>query len=612
MPDYDQRPTKEFIESALSHFSKVWNVTHNSWRERDAFYFSEYEVWSDKHKNRASHRTSRARQIIDKAADHQLAFTPRVRRDPIGKSDAAKEAADNVEAAILAVMEDAALKETQLPFKTAGKFLFHLGYTVIWGPTLDLVNAPRLPLRKQFDEEEDFKGAMRAYTGKVRTWNPVRFEAIHPSSLLLDPEERFPRFAIKRDKRLVGDLIRITKGRKARGLKTAAIYERVKNKDGNIQDDFDIQDTVEWWTDGWHAFMATGPTAEEVPEAQQMLFIERNAQHFVPAAHAFGQMGMERTDNNNDPIFLAQGLLSPIMESIRIDAQRQSAHLELLFNTAYAAIRTTRDPQEVADEMAESDIIQGEEGDFGNMPVIDVKNWMLQVGAGLDADIESGTYPRTLGGQREAGVSTVGQQAILANLAAKKFTAPNAQLEHIGSQVFSNVLRLVDAHPRLEMGIGARGRTLRRGDINSNYNVQVTFEVADPIIELQRRQQGLNELQAGARTLEDFLDNIARVPNVSQYLKDFLKQEIRNNPRVHAKLALAVAQEMEGFAEIVEEEDFLEPEGAAGNGSQPRRGLRPEDLSGEAIAGNALRQGLTNSTAKPKRLSGAEAELGQE
>ena len=75
----------------------------------------------------------------------------------------------------------------------------------------------------------------------------------------------------------------------------------------------------------------------------------------------------------------------------------------------------------------------------------DVPNWALQLRGQTDNTLEMGTYSSALAGVRQAGVTTVGQQAILNTAGIRTFSAPAMQREHMASIIGSRVLQLVDS-----------------------------------------------------------------------------------------------------------------------------------------------------------------------
>ena len=153
---------------------------------------------------------------------------------------------------------------------------------------------------------------------------------------------------------------------------------------------------------------------------------------------------MEPTnESNQNPSYMAQGLLDPIMDSIKIHAQGMSAKHRLLMDEAYKPRGTEGDATEYQNALATGGILQGKRDDYWILEGQKIERWMFETGREIDSDIEDGSYTRSLAGRRQSGVDTVGQQSILDNAANRKFSVVSTQLEHTGSVVSSNIMQLV-------------------------------------------------------------------------------------------------------------------------------------------------------------------------
>jgi len=511
--------TENEIDEAVEYYEGIWRTTRSNWRDWDTFYQRKYPLWKTGMR-RETYRPSTPTNVIDHAADTQLAFEPRVHREPVGDTDRHKQAAERVETALTAIMIDAGLMETMLPWKQVGRHFLMYGYAPVEAPVFDFSSRPKEPERTDDETDEAFEDRQSIFKANERDWNPIRTRATHPGRVYLDPTEKQPTIAVKQCKMKVRDLEALSHKRSR--LKFSQPYDPGDKKL------FDMEDVTQYWTLKYQAFRVTGGP---------MLWVQKNAWGFVPFSHAFAGFGMEGTDGDGfDPARLAIGLLAPITDSIKLQAQRMAAHQTLLMRKAYSAEGSRLDSAEAAQQLArgEDSVLQGERDDFWFLDTPDVQRWMLEVGREVDRDIELGSYTRQLAGIREPGISTVGQQQILSSAGRLKFLGPSIQVQDLASITASRILQLVD---RLKRPIGARGKLLKPSDIFHNYNARVTFEVADPQLDLQRRQMGMQEVGLGLKDKVTYWEDDARAENVSEREKRLLRQAVREHPGVINELA---------------------------------------------------------------------------
>lgn len=560
----EQRPTAESIDELYAHLTQSWSKAHNNWRTVDDYYHRRFQVWKrgTEPEQRSQYIPSKATNIIDHAADTQLAYEPRVHRFPTGRADNRESRADSVEKGLKAVLDNAALFEMSLPWKQIGRHLLHYGYAIAEGPVLDWRNAPD----SLGDDEQP-----------ERFWNPVRIRAIHPTRVLLDPMEKQPEFAIKKSRIYYSRLQDLLTRASNKGIKVAAF-------DGKKKGPWDQVDIIEYWSKKYHAIKVT---------AGNILWVEANTWGFIPFSHAFAGFGMEPADEQQyDPSYLAVGLLWPVLDGLKLSAQRMSAQHTLLMDRAYAARGTTGDPSEVAEQMARGEFISGEKGSVWVVEANEVNSAMLQVGMEVDRDIEQGTYSKSLAGMKEPGISTVGQQAILSTAAQRKFASPAIQLQHMASVVSSNTLRLVSNSKRIGGVIGADGHFLRATDIGNDYNVKTTFEVVDPILELQRRELGMREVQMDLKSDTTYWEEDARREDISGERVRLIQMKVRNAPGVIAALAAEEARQMGLEKELA---DAMDVEATVPGGPNGRSVI--DEVTTPQV--RRTREGLTPNTAKP-------------
>jgi len=229
---------------------------------------------------------------------------------------------------------------------------------------------------------------------------------------------------------------------------------------------------------------------------------------------------------------------------------------------------------------------------------------MFQTEEWLSRDIEEGTFSRALAGVREQGVSTVGQQAILSTAAGRKFVAVSRQLEHLASVASSQILQLVDI---LDLNLTVKGHNIRPSYLESDYSVDISFDLVDPVMQLQQRQLGLQEVAAGLKSMETYWAADAKLEDASGERKRLLMDWVRKNPMIHQALAMEVARE-EGIESLVERALSMaeggegQPGAAGGAPILGPDGMPLDQTMGGGAAGGGMRQGLTPDTINPSQI----------
>lgn len=525
----DEMPTAQFIDDYYAHLDGLWNKSRSKWKVVDEYYNRTFPLWR-LDQPRPIYRPSTARNLIDHAVDTQLAYDAVVRRQPGGESEGAKDKANRVEEAMIALLFDAALQDLMLTWKQVGRHLLTYGYSSVEGPLWKKYMDMDKPRKQQSEKKEQFEVRMEEYEDERRGWNPVRIRAPHPSSILMDPMEKQPKLAIKVNQWFAGELERhSTYKKKIRAH--ADIYQR-----GDLKP-YDTVKTVELFTPRWHTLKVQGE--------KNNIYTEANLSGFVPFTHGYAGFGMELTDAKEmDPSYLAVGLLDHVMDSIKVQAQRMTAEHNAMIEASFTRRGYDGDTAEGVQSLRNAEgggVMPGEKEDWWILDSPHIERWFFQVGRNVDADIEAGTYIPSLRGAREEGVTTVGQQVILSTAAARKFAAPARQLEHMATITVSRILRLV-----AQMGetIRVGGFELRPSDIGKNFNIQVAFEIIDPILQLQKREMGLKEVLAGGKSWETYYEEDANLENVTREIDRLNQQRVREHPIVVALTAATTARAM--------------------------------------------------------------------
>ena len=597
---FEDEPDANIIDQYRSHLKEVWTNAHRKWEQYDAYYFRTYSVWegAEAHSRPGWLKPARPTSLVDNAVDHQLASEPTPHRNPARQSEESRNNADRVEEGLKAILDEAALLEPALTWKQQGKNLVHLGYSIHeLGLDSNVLQRRSEEPPRGDDSEEDYRANMRLYEHYRRTAMPFRTRSPHPARILLDPWEKKPRIAIRHARRFSQDLHELTVARKNRG-RQADVWEVRNNRP------FELILTDEYWTECWHAMMVSGyvaGTGREYNNMKRLLFVEKNTWGFVPYSHAYAGFGQEPTNSDRiDPANLAVGILDPVISDIRAQAQAVSGRHNALMDASFNPIGTRMGADELRDQLDQGDIIEmSDRSDVWRMDIPQLPRWMFQTEEWLSSDIEEGTFSRALAGVREQGVSTVGQQAILSTAAGRKFVAVSRQLEHLASVASSQILQLIDL---LDLNLTIKGKIIRPSYIESDYSVNISFDLVDPVLQLQQRQLGLQEVQAGLKSMETYWSSDARLEDASGERKRLLMDWVRKNPMIHQALAMEVAKE-EGIESLVERALSMAQGGDEGGGAGAAPILGPDGMPMDQTMGqDQLRQGLTPNTINPSQI----------
>lgn len=589
--DITGKPEASTIVEYRRHLEGTWSMSHAHWTQVvDPWYWRYANIWPAD-VARASYIPSTARNIVDHAADTHMAFEPKFSRKPVGKGKRHEEDADAVEAGLHAVFIDAMLQETSLAFYQLGKYLGMYGYAIAEGPLLDFEDRPEPPVKRRGETDQEFRWREIDYANAKRYWNPIRIRAPHPRQVLLDPHRKQPREGIKFTRLTVSRIKHLLESMKERERKPEFVenIDKLALPQNSPMEDVEV---TEYWSTEYHA-MTVG---------HALAFVERNLYGFVPFNHAFSGFGQEAAnDLKGDPFYLAQGLLDPLLDnghasgSLKVQAQSYSAKHTAVIERAYLKYRVPPGQEEEMAQQLEKDIVGADKDDIGFIIYPEIERGLYQIDQQVGEDIEMGTFSRSVGGMRQKGVSTVGQQAILTTADNRKFASTHKQINLMGTVIGMNILRLVD---RLEEPISAGGVTLSPKQIHNDYNIIAEFPVLDPIIQLQEREMGLREKQEGLISAETYRENALRVANESVEKKRLIKERVRELPAYFQAIATQIAQEdgMEDILENMDGEPILGPDG------QPMPQISDQAGGG---ATRSMRQALTGDTMNPPRFEAA-------
>jgi len=585
------KPTKEFIERREGHLRGVWEDARDQWIKADQFYHQENQIWENN--KRTSLHTSRAPSIIDTAVDNFLSGDPRVHRPPAGRGKKHQERADRIEPWLRQILLATALLEPNPTWKQLAKNMALYGYAVLEGPMLDMEDRPEKPVKGKGEDKVDFEARMSLWQSESKTWMPFRIRAPHPARVLLDPLEKTPKEAIKVTQFYAGQLRDLTLKKKDKLSSSVEVFEF------NDEDPYDKINVMEYWSKEWHAMVGDG----------KLLFVEVNTWGFVPYAHAFSGWGQEETEADGpQPEKLARGLLDTLMDDLTAQSQSFSGRQHALIMATYQKFGTRQDGAEMAEKL-KGDII----GDLGGpddlwiTAIPQLPAWLFEQNALVDKDLEEGSFSRALGGIRDVGVSTVGQQAILSTAAEQRFVAPSRQIEHLATITGSRILRLTDV---LDEKITINEWSVGPEDIAHDYAVDIKFELQDPVLQLQQKQIGMQEVTAGLKSKETYWSADAKLEDISGEKDRLLQDLVEASPEVVNALAQRIL-ERDGILELIQSIQQEQAGAEAAGGEPPSDILGPDGsplastLGGGPGTANQLRQGLTPQVPRPPNANTA-------
>ena len=591
------KPTKEFIDQREGHLRGVWKDARGQWIKADKFYHQENQVWEN-NKRTALH-TSRAPSIIDTAVDNFLSGDPRVHRPPAGRGRKHQERADRIEPWLRQILLATALLEPNPTWKQLAKNMALYGYGVLKGPMLDMEDRPEKPVKEKKESKEEFDARFTLWQSEFKTWMPFRISAPHPARVLLDPLQKTPKEAIEVTQFYSGQLHDLTLKKKAKLGGDSKVFEF------NDDNPYNKINVSEYWSKEWHALVADG----------DLMFVEVNTWGFVPYAHAFSGWGQEETEADGpQPEKLARCLLDTLMDDLTAQSQSFSGRQHALLMATYQKFGTRQDSAEMAEKI-KGDMVGDLSGpdDLWILSIPQLPAWLFEQNALVDKDLEEGSFSRALGGIRDVGVSTVGQQAILSTAAEQRFVAPSRQIEHLATITGSRILRLTDV---LDEKITINEWSVGPDDIAHDYAVDIKFELQDPVLQLQQKQIGMQEVTAGLKSKETYWSADAKLEDISGEKDRLLQDLVEASPEVVNALAQRILQR-DGLLELIEslqqEQQGAEAlGGAGGGGGGAAEGIVGPDgqplastLGGGPGTQAQLRQGLTPQVPKPPNANTA-------
>lgn len=585
MPGFEEKPTTEHIKQQVKYLEDVWRDTHQLWEMCDAYYDRTFEIWDPKSKRPRIHPAT-PRSLIDTAVAQMMGHEPTFERFPRDLSR--KDDADTGEKALAAIFRQKELLETDAPTETLKKHMMLYGYAILEDDidSTDLnFHEQSAPVQENGEDNETFQRRKAFYEHRKKSLMPFRSRAPHPADVLIDPSHKNPRIAIKTAKWYAGDLYELSK-KKDESAKRGFLG-RIANVFKADDNPFRLVKAFDYWTESWHALLA---------ENDEMILIEPNTWGFVKFSHGFAGFGHMPTNADDRNVkYLAVGMLNPIFDALKVDAQLASGRANAAMEAMFVKRGTTEEPEDVANQEATSDILHlNNKGSLWMLEQPNLPPWLRGVGAENDDDIARATFPPSLGGIRDEGVNTVGQAAINHTSGQRKFIAPTKQIDQMVTKSAEHILQWIDI---LDLDLTIEGNHINRSIIDGDYSVKAQLKVIDPVLQLQERRQALTEYQAGVMDLQTFWAVSGRSDATGSRKKQW-EDMVYAHPVIQEQFVKQIAKQL-GLEKLMSEEP--DQHAAPAQANTPRSEiLGPDGQPLDSTLGTGtLRAPLTPDIAKP-------------
>lgn len=578
------KPDAASIFEDFTHLETMWNPAIANYRVIDDWYWQTARIWAlPLGVDRPQIIPPTAANIVNHMTASLAAFDFVPHREAVRRGKVGEEQADEVEPWTSGVFLEASLQEPSLTWMQAGKNVIQYGRAVIEGPTWDTGGKPIEPEQNKGESDQEYRDRLAIYKNDRRDWFPIRIRAPHPARVLCDPGDKQPRLVVKKFKMYAYQLEDLTSIKMAQqeagGPKEVNLYTRDKGR-------YDLVTVTEWWSEEWHALISDKKDSNNLPE-----FIEKNPYGFPPFVQFYSGQGGEPTHMEElDPQYLSQGFLGPVIPLLQAQAQRMSAELNAIILAGFPQ-PGSENPKQAAEAVAQGGWLPGSKDDYWYMDPAQWPNYLHVIGAGHDKMISESVPAFTLVGQRQEGVSTVGQQVILTTAAEQVLKPIRTQMDQAASITASRTLRMVDI---IGEDITVNGKTVGREQIKHDYNIRMDSKLTDPILKLQQVQSALEAFKLGLLSKEDVW-RIMGEEDATGIRVRMLKDKLYENDRALAE-AMGVLARQEGMVKVAEEFEQV---------------VRDLDAMGGMGAQNGQGSGLVGPNGQPFALPGSDGAAGE-
>jgi len=553
------------IQDLKTHLERVWGPAHKQMQVNEDYYRRTFAIWRDAADavDRPNFHLALPTAIIDHAVANQLGDEPKVHCEPAGKGENHKSRANLKENFLAAVWDRLSTYSMLHPGRQNNKHTCLYGYTQD-----DLRLAPLAepePKRREGEERADFEMRQEEHERRMQMWLPWKLDVPPPNTILLPPMERIPKRGIKVSKMYAYELEELTR-LKAKQRGGVREYDRGKKKPF---DEIEVWEYFDW-------------SERVVFEGKGVLWGERNIAGTMPFKHAYSGWGHPAVGARvYDPADMAKGLLDPVRETIRMMTQNANGKLAAVVRAAFArpGVDTNLVSEEqVQQDMTKGNMLRGPELAWWLEKVPDLPQYIFQTDQDLMRDVEVATYALILAGYKPTGVDTATQHMMLSEMAHRIFASPKRQLEFLVSQMMSDMLRHIEVLDEVYgiSSVTCNGVTITPEDVDGMYDVQCTFELLDPVVQMQKLQMAAQLRAQGIYSTEEVY-RVARIEDTTKMEEEKIREAVRAHPAVADKLAMEVAKTDGLDQAIIEYEERMKQQAAQqGPGRGPTNGRQPQ------------------------------------
>lgn len=477
------RPTYESVERKRQSLTKLWQPAWENWRIWERLINQEHTI--EFVKPAKVRKLGLAKAKIQAMVDTLVTNSPKVTRKAVNKSEEAKQLADKVEKWGTGALRKAAAQQFLTPpFRTAATFMASLGYgagVVRWDDDA-------------WPKDEEAK--KRAF--------PFILEFPHPGRVLIPSNERQPSLVI--------EIATMFNWQVAKMLG--------KSEEEAQGEPFDIIEVITYWDEEWKGVFA----------GSEDIKVTKNGLGFIPWTHGFAGYGMERMptslsmagtgatspnvyDMGPTPVNLARGLLSGVEDSIIYLDEHITARRWLEMEAAYGrrVLGAGEDAEEVAQQISEgglgavlsvNDVNQLRREDIPNIGA-----WMDGGAAQALADIERGTTPAVISGERAPRQVTATGEAMTLAQARMKFEMPMQQLNYFAAQQLAFCARMVVARGE---SVTIDDVTCSEDDFQDYFDFEVDFLAKDEGSLLRAKADAREEIKMALLDFKGYQDTAGR------------------------------------------------------------------------------------------------------
>jgi len=564
--------TDDWVIEEKRHLERQWEPARQNWIENASFYNQTKEIWSSQQaaEGRPKIRPGIWTAIPDHAVSYQVSDEPKIKRHPVGHGETHKERAERVENALQVIASRVLRDSIDPPIRAAYRNLFIYGYMAINGPRIKPLQKKR-PEKRPDESLEEFDIREARYENDLKSQMPFAIDVPPPDEILLPPFSKYPTHGIRVAKMYGHEIEQLSMRKSLQGKG----YEWRSTKDDRY-----TEKTIWEYVDAErHKLMLDGG---------EIFVNEPNVYDLVFFKHAFsGWGGRPAGEDGFNPKYLAKSLYDPVKDTLIAIAQHFAGKQANLIDTVFQHWRFSKsvEPQQAIDELNTPNApVTADPGEISRLETPELNNWLFRQTEELYTDLELSTYAFTLMGLRQSGVNTATQQAILSNAAQRIFAAPRAQMEGIWSLIMGDILRLTDLL-KIHYGIDALrlgGEVLRSEDIEGDYNVEVKFELLDPMLHLNEKQHAMAEHQTGLLSWEGY-QRVAKRENIVQIQREIIEDGVRMAlMNLSQQVAVEEASKLQLAEQIASKVGEMAQTQMGGNGKTPYQ-----------------RQALNNAVAKP-------------